>query len=135
MTSVATPRLNPLARTPDVVVLKVLELEDSLAYKPPASMSSSARRLRQSPAGRTAHFFELGEKCENPLEFLHLHRHANEQMSKLLNPVLGENLEDLHCELECQRSAGTPALLNSVLWKNLEDLHRPLDDDAELECQ
>ena len=24
---------------------------------------------------------------------------------KLLEPVLGENLEDIHCELECQRSA------------------------------
>ena len=46
------------------------------AHKPPASMSWSARRLRQEPfdersawkfpPDRTPHFFEIGEKCENP---------------------------------------------------------------------
>ena len=38
---------------------------------------------------------------------------------KLKDPVLGENLEFLHCELECQRSARPSqlTLLNSVVEK------------------
>ena len=45
-------------------------------------------------------------------------------MKKLLNPVLGESLEDLHCaELECQRCARRETQLNSVLGGNLDDLH------------
>ena len=44
---------------------------------------------------------------------------------KHLNPVLGENLGDLHfAELECQRSASTQALWNCDLGANREDLRR-----------
>ena len=39
----------------------------------------------------------------------------------LQNFLLGENLEDLHLELEHQRSARQPMLFNSVLADNLED--------------
>ena len=49
----------------------------------------------------------------------------------LRNPVLGENLEDLHLELEYQRSARQPKLLNSVRGENLED---DAHHHAELEC-
>ena len=53
----------------------------------------------------------------------------------LVNPLQGENLEDLHCELECQRSAReSAALLNSVQGENLEDL-RVVLQHQELECQ
>ena len=41
----------------------------------------------------------------------------------LLNPVLGQNLEDLRLELECKRSARQPKLLNSVLGKTLKTAH------------
>ena len=59
---------------------------------------------------------------------------------QLLNPVLGENLEDLPKndvdeELECQRSAPQAVLYNSVLRKNLEDLPvRHHLHDPELKC-
>ena len=51
---------------------------------------------------------------------------------KQLKPVLGENLEDLSCELECGRCAQKLALLNSVLGENIEDLHHSPDDHEEL---
>ena len=69
-------------------------------------------------------FGGAGEKCEKPVEFLHLRRHAIDSMRKLWNAGLGENLEDLG-ELEYQRSAPRPLLLNSVLHENLEDLRHP----------
>ena len=53
-----------------------------------------------------------------------LHLQHQSEIKKLLNPVLGESLEDLHCaELECQRFARRETQLNSVLGGNLDDLH------------
>ena len=52
-----------------------------------------------------------------------------------MNLVMGEKIEDLHRELECQRSAQqTEVLLNSVLGENLEDL-RVVLHHQELECK
>ena len=41
-----------------------------------------------------------------------------------LKPVVGEHLEVLLGEMDCQRSARQLTLLNSVVGENLEDLHR-----------
>ena len=61
------------------------------------------------------------------------HPQSEEMRMKLLKkPGLGENLEDHREELECQRSA-RDAQLNPVLCENLEDLHG--NHEEELQCQ
>ena len=59
--------------------------------------------------------------------------------STVLNPVLGEGLEDgAHhdAELECQRSAlPQEALLNPVQCERLEDLHDNAHEHRELELE
>ena len=59
----------------------------------------------------------------------------------LLNPVQGENFEDLHFssddaeELEFQRSDPRPLLESPVRGENLEDLRHLLPEPEELEWQ
>ena len=53
----------------------------------------------------------------------------------LRSPELGENLEDRHWELECQRAARQCVERNPVLGENLEDLHCQKPHALELECQ
>ena len=78
-------------------------------------------RVRDDP--RT--FLGPGKSAKNSLRRLfHVvsHQLESEKLRKtLLNAVLGENLEELHRELENQRSARQTMLLNSVLGENLED--------------
>ena len=94
-------------------------------------MGSSAEAVPTQNAEVVSHFFSCGEKCEKPLEKRHLqHQLETEKMTQ--NPVSGGTHEDFHQEkLECQRFAQREALLNPVLGENLEDgaLHH-----AELEC-
>ena len=55
--------------------------------------------------------------------------------NSLLNPVMGENLQDLHQshdeELECQRDLLYQTLLNPVQGVNLEDLSSIQEPDAQ----
>ena len=90
-----------------------------------AWMSSSARALSH-PGWRRVRFFPP-EKSAKKKNLSQLHLQHQSEIKKLLNLVLGESLEDLHCaELECQLFARRKTLLNSVLGVDLEDLHAPL---------
>ena len=60
------------------------------------------------------------------------HPLKSEKTRKRRNPDLGKNLGDLQQELECQRSARRKALLNPVLGEDLED---GAHHHAELECR
>ena len=57
-------------------------------------------------AADAALFFRLGESAKKTLHQAHssLHEHQLESEKKV-NLVLGENHEDLHLKLKCQRSA------------------------------
>ena len=68
-------------------------------------------------------------------EDLHEKREYQRSAPKaLLNSVLGESHEGLHCGQECHRSAPGKTLLNPVKGENLEDLLEH-HDQAELECR
>ena len=96
----------------------------------PWTQSAGVHGLKSAPSsdpecGPNPALFSSGEKCEKPLAQRHL-QHQRE-MKKLLNPVLGASLEDLHyAELECQWLARRETQLNSVLGVNLDDLHAHL---------
>ena len=104
-------------------------------------MGSSAEAVPTSSAEVVSHFFCFGEKCEKPLETHHPQDQLeSERMTQ--NSVLGVDLEGLHREQDCQRSARQTllenddllhqTLLHSVLVENLEDA---VHHCAELECQ
>ena len=72
---------------------------------------------------------------------LHEQEYQRFAPNTLLNPVQGENFQDLHFssadaeELEFQRSAPRPLLEYPVLHENLEDLRHLPAEPEEPECQ
>ena len=64
-------------------------------------------------------FFTSGKSAKNPLICIVRQIGRN----PLHDGEFEENLEDLHLELECQRSCSQSASTNSVLGENLVDLH------------
>ena len=64
------------------------------------------------PAGLCT-FLKSVNSVKTPLRPTHLQSEA--MRLTRLKPGLGENLEVLHCELKCQRSARQLALLSSVV--------------------
>ena len=77
-------------------------------------MGSSAEAVPTPSAEVLSHFFCFGEKCEKQLEMRHPQNQLeSERMTQ--NSVLGVNLEGLHREQDCQRSARQTLLVNDDL--------------------
>ena len=101
------------------------------------------RQFRPRACGVVSHFL-FWEKFENSLEI----RHPQDQLESermTQNSVLGENLEGLHREQDCQRSARQTqlenddllhqTLLHSVLGENLEDaVHHCVELEWQQSC-
>ena len=90
-------------------------------------MGSSAEAVPTPGCAGFLHFFYFVEKCEKPLDQL---VQGNERKT-LRSPGLAENLDGHQQDQEIRRSA-PKTLLNPVHGENLEDLQHHL---AELDCQ